>query len=96
MGDALSFPNAVEELVEAVGHDEMHSDEIVDRSEAANRDIALEVWQAKVSLHHAGWGFLVRWGTAHWHMFSYLVLDGLIAPNWGHILRHCDGWSVNN
>jgi hypothetical protein len=23
---------------------------------------------------------------------AYLVLDRLVAPNWGHILRHCCCW----
>ena len=41
MGNALSFPGTVEELVEAVGHHEVHTDEVVDGSEASNRDVTL-------------------------------------------------------
>ena len=72
----------------------MHSKEVVDRLKPASREIALDVRQANVSLRHAGW--TIRLGTAQQGTDSYLVLDGLIAPHWGHILRHCGGWYVNN
>ena len=41
--NALSLPNAVEELVKPIRHDEMYSKEVVDRLKPASREIALDV-----------------------------------------------------
>jgi hypothetical protein len=40
--DSLLFPDAVEELVKSIGHHHVHTDEIVDGSEAAHREVPLD------------------------------------------------------
>lgn len=41
--------DTVEQLVVAVGHDHMHSDEVVDGAEATGRDVTLLSREAQVS-----------------------------------------------
>lgn len=40
-GELVLFADTVEELVVAVGHEEVHSNEVVDGSEAAGREVTL-------------------------------------------------------
>jgi hypothetical protein len=40
--NSLLFPNAVKELVKAIGHHHVHANEIVDGSEAAHREVPLD------------------------------------------------------
>jgi hypothetical protein len=40
-GELVLFANTIEELVVAVGHEEVHSNEVVDGTEAAGREVAL-------------------------------------------------------
>lgn len=50
IGDALSFPGAIKELVEAVGHHEMHTDEVVDWPEPTNGQVALVFSRLRLAL----------------------------------------------
>lgn len=54
MGDILLLADTIEELVVAVGHDHMHTNEVVNGTEATGRDVTL--WQhsalAMCQFHH--------------------------------------------
>lgn len=47
--NVLLLTDTVEQLVVAVGHDHMHSDEVVDGPEATGRDVTLLSREAQVS-----------------------------------------------
>lgn len=81
-GNVLLLTNTVEQLVVTVGHDHVHSDQVVHGPEAASRHVALHR-RDKSTDCSSGLGHL-------WIEFrsTHLVLDGLVAPHGGHVLRH--------
>lgn len=82
--DVLLLTNTVEQLVVTVGHDHVHSDQVVHGPEATGGHVALHHSENKSTI-------VLSSGLGHlWIEFrsTHLVLDGLVAPHGGHILRH--------
>lgn len=57
-GELVLFADTVEELVVAVGHEEVHSNEVVDGSEAAGREVTLVLYRRIAPR----WGHILRHG----------------------------------
>lgn len=92
LGNVLLFTNTVEELVETVGHDEVHADDVVDGAEATGRDVTLQIDISLLRRQLPGWWLVSsRDGVKSDEPdVTHLVLHGQIAPLWGHVLRHGD------
>lgn len=85
----LQFAHSIIVSVKAVSHNEMHADEVGEGLETANRQVTLEIDPTSMLVFR----FDVCMFSTDRVIQTNLVLDRLIAPNGGHILRHFAGFN---